>query len=151
MNKKMNNKGFSLVELIVVVLIMAIIGVALAPQVIKWVNNSRLSADNQNYDALVSAAQLALANETVYKQVKNASADTAIVITMDEDGTSITTNNTTKGSDSTSFADELSKVASGYGDYKKKDASHANYTITITKSGSVNKTSAPSDDSALDN
>ncbi|MCI5848904.1 MAG: type II secretion system GspH family protein, partial [Lachnoclostridium sp.] len=35
---KKNNKGFSLVELIVVVLIMAIIAVALAPQVMKWVN-----------------------------------------------------------------------------------------------------------------
>ena len=33
--KKRNNKGFSLVELIVVILIMAVIAVALAPQVMK--------------------------------------------------------------------------------------------------------------------
>ena len=48
--KKMNNKGFSLVELIVVVLIMAIIAVALAPQVMKWVNNSRVSSDVAMYE-----------------------------------------------------------------------------------------------------
>ena len=50
--KKMNNKGFSLVELIVVVLIMAIIAVALAPQVMKWVENSRKSNDIENYNAI---------------------------------------------------------------------------------------------------
>jgi len=67
--KKMNNKGFSLVELIVVVLIMAIIAVALAPQVMKWVENSRKSTDCNNYDSVVSAVNVALADETVMKKV----------------------------------------------------------------------------------
>ncbi len=67
--KKMNNKGFSLVELIVVVLIMAIIAVALAPQVMKWVENSRKSTDCNNYDSVVSAVNLALADETVMSYV----------------------------------------------------------------------------------
>ena len=40
-----DNRGFSLIELIVVVLIMAIIAVALAPQVMKWVENSRVASD----------------------------------------------------------------------------------------------------------
>ena len=73
--KKMNNKGFSLVELIVVVLIMAIIAVALAPQVMKWVENSRKSTDAQNYDSIVSAANIALSNEYNYKYLKNATSD----------------------------------------------------------------------------
>ena len=62
--KKMNNKGFSLVELIVVVLIMAIIAVALAPQVMKWVENSRKSTDVQNYDSVVEAVNVALTDKT---------------------------------------------------------------------------------------
>ena len=73
--KKMNNKGFSLVELIVVVLIMAIIAVALAPQVMKWVENSRKSTDCNNYDSVVSACNLALANESVMKDVGTISED----------------------------------------------------------------------------
>jgi prepilin-type N-terminal cleavage/methylation domain-containing protein len=67
--KKMNNKGFSLVELIVVVLIMAIIAVALAPQVMKWVENSRVSTDCTNYESLVENLQLAIADKDVYKNV----------------------------------------------------------------------------------
>lgn len=60
--KKNNNKGFSLVELIVVVLIMGIIAVALAPQVMKWVGTSKESTDASNKDALRSSAQTALAD-----------------------------------------------------------------------------------------
>ena len=44
-DKKRNNKGFSLVELIVVILIMAVLAVALAPQVMKWVGNARLARE----------------------------------------------------------------------------------------------------------
>ena len=79
--KKMNNKGFSLVELIVVVLIMAIIAVALAPQVMKWVENSRKSTDAQNYDSIVSAANIALSNELVYRDVAGAANNIQIIAT----------------------------------------------------------------------
>ncbi len=91
---KKNNKGFSLVELIVVILIMAILGVALTPQVMKWVNNSRISSDSAHFDALVSATQITIANEDVYQAITKAtgadsveSGETAvrvISITMDK-------------------------------------------------------------------
>ena len=71
--KKMNNKGFSLVELIVVVLIMAIIAVALAPQVMRWVENSRKSNDIESYNSLVTAINTASTDEAVVTQIKNAS------------------------------------------------------------------------------
>lgn len=63
---KKNNKGFSLVELIVVVLIMGIIAVALAPQVIKWVEKSRKASDATAYDELVEEIQVALVNKEAY-------------------------------------------------------------------------------------
>ena len=58
---KKNNKGFSLVELIVVVLIMGIIAVALAPQVMKWVGTSKESTDKSNAESLKASVQTALA------------------------------------------------------------------------------------------
>ena len=61
-NLRKDNKGFSLVELIVVVLIMAIIAVALAPQVMKWVNNSRITADQNAAGNIKAAVQAAYAD-----------------------------------------------------------------------------------------
>lgn len=43
--EKMNDKGFSLVELIIVIAIMAVLVVVLAPQYLKYVERSRNSTD----------------------------------------------------------------------------------------------------------
>ncbi len=61
LNKK-NNKGFSLVELIVVVLIMGIIAVALAPQVMKWVGTARENSDDNSKKDIKSAITIAVAD-----------------------------------------------------------------------------------------
>lgn len=42
---KRNNKGFSLVELIIVIAIMAILAGVLAPQFVKYIGRSRISTD----------------------------------------------------------------------------------------------------------
>lgn len=60
MNKKqksLTNKGFSLVELIIVIAIMAVLVGVLAPQFLKYVERSRKSTDCQNVASIVTALQ----------------------------------------------------------------------------------------------
>ena len=63
--EKMNDKGFSLVELIIVIAIMAVLVVVLAPQYLKYVERSRNSTDLQNATAIVTACQVWAADPTV--------------------------------------------------------------------------------------
>ena len=53
--KQKNNKGFSLVELIVVIAIMAVLVGVLAPQLMKYVEKSREATDIQNCDSIASS------------------------------------------------------------------------------------------------
>jgi len=63
--KKMNNKGFSLVELIIVIAIMAILVGVLAPQFIKYVEQSRQSTDIDTIDELKTAVETATTDNAI--------------------------------------------------------------------------------------
>lgn len=56
--KKMNNKGFSLVELIIVIAIMAVLVGVLAPAYLRYVEKSRKSADVQAIDSIMIAMEV---------------------------------------------------------------------------------------------
>ena len=56
-------------ELIVVILIMAIIAIALAPQIMKWVENSRKSADMQTMANMKAAMAVTIAGDNVIAEL----------------------------------------------------------------------------------
>ena len=66
---KTNNKGFSLVELIIVIAIMAILVAVLAPQYLKYVDRSRHSRDIQMVDQLYTAVQAACADTPEFRSL----------------------------------------------------------------------------------
>lgn len=65
MTNKMDNKGFSLVELIIVIAIMAILIGVVGSQVIPYIEKSRVSKDKNVVDTCYTAFQAAVAKEGV--------------------------------------------------------------------------------------
>jgi len=78
---KKNNKGFSLVELIVVVLILGILAVAVTPQIMNWINKSKIAKDTSY------AGSVATAIESVTLEYVGNNWNSAIVNTMEISGT----------------------------------------------------------------
>lgn len=56
--KKMNNKGFSLVELIIVIAIMAVLIAVLAPQYMRFIERGRAASDRDNVKAIQGALEV---------------------------------------------------------------------------------------------
>ena len=63
--ENMNNKGFSLVELIIVIAIMAILIAVLAPQYLKYVEKSRVSSDQTTIVEYINAMQVIAADPEI--------------------------------------------------------------------------------------
>lgn len=88
--RKKDNKGFTLVELVIVVAILAILVGLLAPQYTKYVEKSRKAADASNLDNVVTAFKAAAA-DTEYSI--DASTYTILMTTtqttVTQDGTAV--------------------------------------------------------------
>lgn len=71
--KQIGNKGFSLVELIIVIAIMAILVGVLAPSLIRYVEKTNVSADTQLADAVKTAVMTAMMDPTVLNSTDSSS------------------------------------------------------------------------------
>jgi type IV pilus assembly protein PilA len=80
-----NNKGFSLVELIVVIAIMAVLMAVLAPALLRYVEKSRAQKDASAASEVANAVEIALSVDDIYNKV--AGADEIKVTYAGSDGT----------------------------------------------------------------
>ncbi len=78
--KKWNNKGFSLVELIIVIAIMAVLMAVLAPFMINYVERSRVQKDESALDEVLNSTHIALSVDEVY----NNALSTGVVVTIND-------------------------------------------------------------------
>ncbi len=138
--KKMNNKGFSLVELIIVIAIMAILAGAIAPALIRYIDKSRKSNDVSSCKTIKTAVETAMANEETYELLTNNGSGSTIVVTPGTStsgggGVSISAGS---GASTTAAATE---IAANIGEktpkikYKKNSATH--FIVQITAAGTV--------------
>lgn len=128
---KKSNKGFSLVELIIVIAIMAILAAAIAPALIRYIDKSRKADDVQFFGQINTAASAALANEDAYEAVAANIGTTNAVWTGTFDDTGAVTN----PSDSDEFVKEVNSTV-GTGNKLKytkgaKNTTPQNITVVI--------------------
>ena len=123
MNKKqkhLTNKGFSLVELIIVIATMAVLVGVLAPQYIKYVEKSRVSADAQQVEEFTGAM-------TVLASDVDVTLDSTKTYTV----TSDTTGKITISNDLKTIFDSLGSVDTAK-NYSYKSTSYKAQAITIS-------------------
>ena len=132
-----DNKGFSLVELIVVVLIMGILAIGLNPQVMKWVNNARKASDMDYMHSLESAVSYALMNDEVCSEVNAAviAAHNDVVLTVDSSGTDDTITGDSKLLKRTAEGLGFSSDATGIAQFKNNKIKASGNKIEIHING----------------
>ena len=98
--KRMNNRGFSLMELIIVLAMMSALMVILTPQFLKYIEGSRVQKDESFFSEVESAAKVACSVKEVYDALPPGDSVTTITIS---DGAKIS-------SDVPRMEEELHKV-----------------------------------------
>lgn len=84
--KKKDNKGFTLVELVIVIAILAILVGILAPQYTKYVEKSRKSADVNNMEELVKAVEVYVIDSATKDALTK---QDAVTLSLDKDGVKV--------------------------------------------------------------
>ena len=130
--KSLTNKGFSLVELIIVVAIMAILIGVLAPQYLRYVEKSRLQKDNTSIGEIANVLKMTSSDEILItaigdgvKLTFNSDGELLDAVLTGANGTASTVNDELK----LTLGDPLSKVKLTSNTYKKNGF---NVEITAT-------------------
>lgn len=131
---KKSNKGFSLVELIIVIAIMAVLIGILAPQYLRYVEKTRLQKDNSAMAEIANGIKIAMSDETINtKTITGTTITIAGAVNNDKTITFTTTTGTVE--------EELSKVIgtsfkTTSNSYNKSDKPIV-FTITKTDNGAT--------------
>lgn len=132
---KKNNKGFSLVELIIVIAIMAILIGVLAPQYIRYVEKSRISKDETTIERVVTAVKAFYIEEAID------SMPTDATVTITSTGTTVSGGTTEEGGDEGEADGTLNAYLVGIlGDLGNIKLTSKEYTdgVTVTAQSTVN-------------
>ena len=149
--RKKDNKGFTLVELVIVIAILAILVGLLAPQYTKYVEKSRKSADASNMDELVKAVQVYAVDNAIVKKTD----EITVTIQLTKDGVkgADTTNGGTATPGNLSKDDIATKAFEAYMPNWKnvklksqKWGGNPTITLTIDDEGGVKTTNVAPED-----
>lgn len=125
--KKKDNKGFSLVEIVVIVLILGILSVIVTPQITQWIGKAKVSKD------LAYAGMVATAVESVaLEHVGKSDLDSNVAV--------YTLTNTVVKTSGGGTQDLSSEIITMVGASKcriPEQDDKTKFTITITPNGSV--------------
>jgi type IV pilus assembly protein PilA len=118
------NKGFSLVELIVVIAIMAVLTAVLAPSLLAYVERSRAQKDDSAMGEVTNAIMLAMSDQEVYDEILSYTASENVSCYVDSTMTDSSTKITTKAGDASQFM---------YGDELRKKDGEAYYAAGVMR------------------
>ena len=124
-----SNKGFSLVELIIVIAIMAILAAAIAPALIRYINKARRADDLTAAGEIVSAANTAMTNEAANDEVMALVGTTTTGVQIAAINNTSVTASTTGGS----FAAEMQKTLPNGAPKKYKKDGSSSYVLMYSQ------------------
>lgn len=128
--KKRNNKGFSMVELIIVIAIMAALVGILAPQYIKYVAKSKDAADKTQIDEVLKAVKVIATEEGM-----DGKGFTVNVTKGTSGGIAVTGAGTDAAAIKSAVEGHLSSIL-GSG-YATKKLNNINYQVVVTWTNGV--------------
>ena len=132
--KTLTNKGFSLVELIIVVAIMAILIGVLAPQYLRYVEKTRLQKDNSAISEVANVIKMASADEGIIGELNTSSA----TVTFSSTGMTVSGSLLSAEVYKTIASDSVKITSSTYGSSAPQltvEVDSATSIVTVTATG----------------